>query len=219
MMSDLFMPITNGFWQATYSDQQGTSLPGTLVNAGDINLADGATCRIPDGTLLDGMMTSGSFCMVNFIGVNMTGDRVGVNNLSVTPFTATTIPDTSSLGIVVRTQQMRTGRYGISGCSDGDVATVIRTDRIGARIWVWVDKNNAPSIGSRNAYITTVGTDNELSYMTTVQEGNVALFGFILYGVDQNTHLTTSAGKELVSGLIELTTVASDYDRAYSLTI
>jgi hypothetical protein len=218
-MGTLFTPIVNGFWQATYNDQQGSSMPGMFVNAPDINLADAATVVASGGEMLDNMMCAGSFCVVNFLGITRSGDRQGVNNLSVTPFTGTTIPETSSLGVIVRTQQMRTNRFGLGALWDGDIATVIRTDRVGARIWVWVDQDNPPTIGARSGYVSEAIENNVISYLTTVPSGGIAIGGLIVHALDENCRITTNIGQQLIAGLIEFTTGATDYDRTYGLTI
>jgi hypothetical protein len=194
-------------------------MPGMFVNASDYNLADAATAVVPEGTMLDQMLTTGSFCLMNFLGINRTGDRAGVNNLSVTPITGTAIPETSSLSVLVRTQQCRTNRFGLGAVWNGDIATVIRTDRVGARIWVWADADQLPTIGARSAYISESIDNNVISFLTTVPSGGIQINGIIVHACDPNCKIVTNIGEELIAALIEFVTVSTDYDRSYGLTI
>lgn len=96
----------NGFMQATYVDQQGTALPGDLAYASDVDLIDACVVSMPAGSEGDLLP----------VGADTTAAQL--------------------YGVTVRNQQCRTDGNNVSGWGDGDVCNVMRTARVGGRIWV-----------------------------------------------------------------------------------
>lgn len=117
-----------GFAQSQYYDQQATALPGMLANASDINLCDSAF--ISD-TYPEGLTAGTAVCAVPATKSN----RPGVNFAMVRPM----YPNASGndiAGIVVRNQWMRTNDNGEACLFKEDICNILRTSRIGGRIWV-----------------------------------------------------------------------------------
>lgn len=124
----MYGPRKHGFAQEQYYDQQATALPGMLANASDINLCDSAF--ISD-TYPDGLTAGTAVCAVPATKSN----RPGVNFAMVRPmYPGATGNDIA--GIVVRNQWMRTNDKGEACFFKEDICNVLRTSRIGGRIWV-----------------------------------------------------------------------------------
>lgn len=124
----MYGPRKHGFAQEQYYDQQATALPGMLANASDINLCDSAF--ISD-TYPDGLTAGTAVCAVPATKSN----RPGVNFAMVRPM----YPGASGnaiAGIVVRNQWMRTNDKGEACFFKEDICNVLRTSRVGGRIWV-----------------------------------------------------------------------------------
>lgn len=124
----MYGPRKHGFAQEQYYDQQATALPGMLANASDINLCDSAF--ISD-TYPEGLTAGTAVCAVPATKSN----RPGVNFAMVRPmFPGATGNDIA--GIVVRNQWMRTNDNGEACFFKEDMCNILRTSRIGGRIWV-----------------------------------------------------------------------------------
>lgn len=124
----MYGPRKHGFAQEQYYDQQATALPGMLANASDINLCDSAF--ISD-TYPDGLTAGTAVCAVPATKSN----RPGVNFAMVRPmFPGATGNDIA--GIVVRNQWMRTNDKGEACFFKEDICNLLRTSRVGGRIWV-----------------------------------------------------------------------------------
>jgi hypothetical protein len=144
------MPIYSpgsGFGQGTYSDQMGTQLPGMLANASDINLADSASLTAT-GTLSGGL-AAGSLCYMGYTSGGKSGGRAGSNSMVASATAITPI----SWGVIIRTQQMRTNAGGLGCVADGDMATLLRSDRVGGRVWVLCTSTNIPAVGARSCNV------------------------------------------------------------------
>ena len=125
----VYSPVVNAFGQDTYFDQQGTALAGMLANASDINLVDAAVV----GEELD-FAVCGRFYPLK---VDTSIIRPGVNTEKITSYDDATLsspPD--EWCVVVRNQQVQTNAENESGWESKRMANVLRTSRVGGRIWV-----------------------------------------------------------------------------------
>ena len=121
----------NGFMQAAYVDQQGTALPGDLAYASDVDLIDACVVSMPAGSEGD-LLPVG----VGVVGAySADASRPGMTSVKVSPVGADTTA-AQLYGVTVRNQQCRTDGNNVSGWGDGDVCNVMRTARVGGRIWV-----------------------------------------------------------------------------------
>lgn len=121
----------NGFMQTAYVDQQGTALPGDLAYASDVDLIDACVVSMPAGSEGD-LLPVG----VGVVGAyNADASRPGMTSVKVSPVGADTTA-AQLYGVTVRNQQCRTDENNVSGWGDGDVCNVMRTARVGGRIWV-----------------------------------------------------------------------------------
>jgi len=220
-MATAFSPMVRGFAQASYNDQMGTQLPGMLAYVADKNMCDAATVFMPAGVLPEDSLCAGSFCFLNFQYQNtMAPDaRAGVNTFAAMPITFTTMPDYSAIAVLVHTQQMRTNRFGFPSLNMNDIASVIRTDRIGARVWVWCDSDNAPIIGARSGYISNTLEQYAISYLSAIPSGGLSITGIIVHAVDRNCQIETNINLPLCAALVEFTTAGTDAEHSYPITI
>lgn len=120
-----------GFAQSTYVDQMATALPGALAYASDTRLVDTA---IVDSTATDGLVAGVGVVLTSIPEANRVGAREGLN-----VFTAK-LPDASATaatfgGIVVRNQQMETNGAGQACWFPKRACNVLRSDRVGGRVW------------------------------------------------------------------------------------
>jgi len=122
-MSSIYHGTKFGFIQSAIYDQMGVALEGRLANASDINLCDS--------------LTAGDNINVGY-GVAkaaVTAIKAGVNDLAAKlPTGSSTAAD--FYGIVVRTDSGRTDANGNTYLAEQDMATVLRANRVGGRIWV-----------------------------------------------------------------------------------
>lgn len=123
-MSGIYHGTKFGFIQSTVTDQIGVALEGRLANASDINLCDGVSAGedLPVGTGVVYSTLPGAI-------------KAGINSEQVKlPTSSATASDFG--GIVVRTETGHTNTNGVSYTAEKEVATVLRSDRVGGRIWV-----------------------------------------------------------------------------------
>ena len=142
-----------GFAQSQYYDQQATALAGMLANASDINLSDAAfvSATGPDG------LTAG----MAVIAVPATqSNRPGVNYAMVRPpLTESSGEDIA--GIVIRNQWMRTNAKGEACFFQNDMCNILRTSRVGGRIWVrLVGSAQAMQNGKVYCVVKNTGSNN-----------------------------------------------------------
>jgi hypothetical protein len=201
MAVPIFTP-GHAFMQSTYSDQMGTALPGMLVNASDINLCDAATSYWPPAPS-DNWFWAGSFTVLDFSGTKYVNDgRKGMNTIAACPVTA--VPTaTQSYGVIVRNGQMYTAADGMACVLHDAQCTVMRTDRVGGRVWVFCSAADKPAVGARSAYIKQF--NNTYALQGSNAGGALALSGIIVHGIEQSTFTTTAAGA-LALALIEFST-------------
>ena len=127
----IYTGSNNGFMQAAYVDQQGTALPGDLAYASDVDLIDACVVSMPAGSERN-LLPVG----VGVVGAySADASRPGMTSVKVSPVGADTTA-AQLYGVTVRNQQCRTDENNVSGWGDGDVCNVMRTARVGGRIWV-----------------------------------------------------------------------------------
>jgi hypothetical protein len=195
----LYYPKT-GFAQTQYSDQCGTALPGQLVNASDINMCDAVTSWWPDNPGQQ-QVTCGSFVAVEYSGADIDFVREGVNTMSARQVTGV-LSATQSLGVVVRTQQVATSDLGIATVYHKTECTVLRSDRVGGRVWVWVRSGEEPEVGARSGYVRMEGS---FTYLTSSATGGQPITNIIVHGVEPAVYFVDS-GVSYKIGLVEFTT-------------
>lgn len=148
-MSGIYHGTKFGFVQSSVTDQMGIALEGRLANASDINLCDGisAGADIPVGYGVKKAALSGAL-------------KAGVNDQKVL-LPASTDAATAFAGIVVRTETGHTNTAGVSYVAEQEIATVLRADRVGGRIWV--KAQSAITTGGNIYWVIDDDTTNELT--------------------------------------------------------
>lgn len=146
-MPHLYTPVRNGFAQSAYPDQQATALPGMLAFTGDCNLVDAFLV----GDVGDAGLEAG-LAVVAVPAANPL--RPGLNGLAVLP------PEPGSsgadiVGVVVRSQQMRSNNAGQACHWSQDVCSVARPGRSGARVWARLADGAQPAPGDTARVIVT----------------------------------------------------------------
>lgn len=128
-MSGIYHGTKFGFIQSSINDQMGVALEGRLANASDINLCDGISAgeNIPVGCGVVYSALSGAI-------------KAGINAEKVSlPTAGATEADFG--GIVVRTDTGHTNTDNVSYVAKEEIATVLRSNRVGGRIWVKAQSN------------------------------------------------------------------------------
>lgn len=115
-----------GFVQSTVKDQMGISLAGRLANASDINLCDSYTIGETAGVGVGLGVSLSTIAGVKKPGINDTEVKLPASNAAATDFA----------GILIRTDTGHTDENGKSYVADKEVGVVLRSDRVGGRIWV-----------------------------------------------------------------------------------
>lgn len=144
-MANIYTPVTMGFGQSSYLDQQGTALPGGLAFCSDTSLID---AFIVDPAVGDLGLGAG-------IGVILkpveSTQRAGLNNFYIG------LPDEDSTaadfaGVLVRNQQMSSNSLGQACWFGRQLGNVARSSRVGARVWVPLNEGSITDIGGAEAY-------------------------------------------------------------------
>ena len=125
-MVGIYQGTKFGFVQTAVYDQMGISQEGRLANASDINLCDGVSVGEANGV---GVGLGVSFAAL--AGVK----KAGINDTKCVLPTAGTAEDKFA-GIVVKTDTCRTDENGRNYIAEAEIASVLRSDRVGGRIWV-----------------------------------------------------------------------------------
>lgn len=123
-MSGIYHGTKFGFIQSAIYDQMGVALEGRLANASDINLCDGITAGedLPVGYGVVASALSGAIKA----GINAEQVKLPTSSSKATDFG----------GIVVRTDAGHTNTDNVSYTAKEEIATILRADRVGGRIWV-----------------------------------------------------------------------------------
>ena len=125
-MSGIYHGTKFGFIQSDVKDQMGVALEGRLANASDINLCDSLSVDEDNGIGV-GLGVK--------IGALTGAIKAGVNDQKVVlPTAGETAADFG--GIVVRTDAGHTDAANRTFVAKEEMATVLRADRVGGRIWV-----------------------------------------------------------------------------------
>lgn len=122
-------PSKNGFVQDTYSDFMGKAVNGMLAFASDVNLVDGV--------------------VVADVEKAYAGRCYGFDGEKLVTLTATTEPVVVILNYAMATDE--NGNY-----SD-NVATVLRSARVGGRVWVEVTSTNTTITSASELKVATTG--------------------------------------------------------------
>ncbi len=144
-------------------------------------------------TALNGGLMAGSLCYLGFTSGGA-GGRIGNNTIVASAVSITPI----SWGVVVRTQQMPTNANGVACIGDGTMGTILRSDRVGGRIWALCDAASAPTVGSRTAYVKDTVAASGALVLSATATSNTAISNIIIHAID--------AGADYTFALLEFTT-------------
>lgn len=138
-----------GFIQSAVYDQMGTAVEGRLANASDINLCDSVSVG----------ETNGVGVGLGVVIASLSGaKKVGINDEKITLPAGTEAAASALYGIVVRTDSGHTNADGRNYVAKEEMATVLRTARVGGRIWVKAQK--ALTAGGSLYWIIKNGTSH-----------------------------------------------------------
>lgn len=129
-MANIYTPGM-GFAQSTYVDQMATALPGALAYASDERLVDSA---VVDTSVTGGLVAGVGVVLTPIPEANRVGARPGLNNF-VAKLPETGATEATFGGIVVRNQQMETNGLGQACWFPKRMCNVLRSDRVGGRVW------------------------------------------------------------------------------------
>lgn len=115
-----------GFVQSNVYDQMGVALAGRLANASDINLCDAYSIGETAGVGVGLGVALSSIANVKKAGINDYEVKLPTSESTATDFA----------GILVRTDTGRTDAEGNNYMGYQEVGTVLRSARVGGRIWV-----------------------------------------------------------------------------------
>lgn len=148
-MSGIYHGTKFGFVQSSVDDQMGIALEGRLANASDINLCDGISAgeNIPVGYGVKLGALSGAL-------------KAGINDQKVV-LPESTDDATAFAGIVVRTETGHTDANGLNYVALQEIATLLRSTRVGGRIWVKAQSNITKAGGVH--WVIDDDTVNELT--------------------------------------------------------
>lgn len=164
-----------GFVQSAVYDQMGVALAGRLANASDINLCDAYSIGETAGVGVGLGVALSSIANVK---------KAGINDYEVKlPTSSSTAADFG--GLLVRTDTGRTDAEGNNYMGYQEMGTVLRSDRVGGRIWVkaynqittggniyWIVDNSVDSdqpIGGFSGSAISASTDVDTVQLTNVR--------------------------------------------------
>ena len=201
MPNSVYSPIVGGSVQDSYYDQMATALSGDLYSPADFALVDSDVVSSAIGV-------TGLPAGVAVVVSNATGNsRPGINEKVVAFPTQST--DIIS-GITVRNQQMQSNVNGAACWFGGRMCSVLRTHRVGGRMWVKLASGTAVKGGL--VYALTDGTGG----ITSVAGGNALIRGaafasagtgivLVEFGVAQSTTFRTVLATGSIVSLGSLT--------------
>ena len=145
-----YTPVKHGFIQDAPVAQMATANAGQPAFASDYALMDSAIVGEAGQAGLEAGLAVVAKSVTNPV-------RIGLNQFTVSlPETGATGADI--YGVVVRNAQMKSNAAGRPCWFKGDLCTVARAARSGARIWARVVDGAAPTAGSA-AYVAIGGND------------------------------------------------------------
>ncbi|MDL2317210.1 hypothetical protein LJC59_09120 [Desulfovibrio sp. OttesenSCG-928-A18] len=162
-MPNFYVPERNAFAQSDYHDQQGSALAGALAYASDLNLVDSfVTGPVGENGLEAGLAVVAK--------ANASALRPGINELAaVLPGESDSAADIA--GVSVRAQQMPSNSAGRACYFQGDLCSVARTGRSGARIFVRLVNGAQPAVNAPAFVI--LGGDNAGRFDSAEGQGRV----------------------------------------------
>jgi len=125
-MSGIYQGSKFGFVQSAVYDQMGISQEGRLANASDINLCDGVSVGEANGIGVGLGVTISALSGALKAGIN--------DECLKLPTSSSTAADFG--GILVATDTLRTNEDGRNYVGAQEIGTVLRTARVGGRIWI-----------------------------------------------------------------------------------
>ncbi len=136
MTRNVYSPDRDGSAQEQYADQMDSAYVGMLAETSDINLVD---TFIADPSVSPDGLAAG-IGVVEVESAHPT--RSGVNqSLAAEPGETTTTADFA--GIIVRNQRMATNAGGLPCAFAGDACNVLRSSRVGGRIWLMLSHGSS----------------------------------------------------------------------------
>lgn len=170
----MYTPARHGAAQTAYHDQMATAAAGSLANASGYNFTDSAITAETGETGLE----AGRAVVLRPV----TAPRAGVNQYAASlPGADATASDIA--GVAVRCSQMQSNALGNPCSFKGDMCTVARTGRSGARVWVLLADGAVPSPDG-SVYIVPGGGD--AGKFTSVSTGNLAVTSMIFRSAAEN---------------------------------
>lgn len=164
-----------GFVQSAVYDQMGIALEGRLANASDINLCDAYSIGEANGVIVGRGVALSSISGAK---------KPGINDYKVVLPTSSSVA-TDFAGILVRTDTGRTDADGNNYMGYQEQGTVLRSARVGGRIWVkayntitaggsiyWIidnSVNSAQPIGGFSGSAISASTDVDTVQLTNVR--------------------------------------------------
>lgn len=164
-----------GFVQSAVYDQMGVSLAGRLANASDIDLCDAVSVGETNGIGVGLGVAVASLSGAKKAGINDTQLKLPTSSSLATDFA----------GILVRTDTGRTDADGNSYIGEKEIGTLLRSTRVGGRIWVkayntitaggniyWIidnSVNSAQPIGGFSGSAISADTDVDTVQLTNVK--------------------------------------------------
>lgn len=185
MSRNIYSPVRNGFVQNAYADQMETAYVGMLANASDINLCDSYVAG--DDADPDGLLAG-----IGIVETESTDPtRPGVNE-QIANYPSAGKMAASFAGITVRNEQMGTNANGNPCRFAGEMINVLRSKRVGGRIWVMLS-NGISSFDGKVFWIVsdTTGHGHQIGSFSavaigadTVELANVKFKGMFAAPVD-----------------------------------
>ena len=115
-----------GFVQSAVYDQMGISQEGRLANASDINLCDGLSVGETNGIGVGLGVTVAALSGAKKAGINDECVKLPTSSAAATDFA----------GILIATDTCRTDEAGRNYIAKEEIGTVLRSKRVGGRVWV-----------------------------------------------------------------------------------
>lgn len=190
MGNNMFTPGT-GFAQSTYVDQMGTALPGSLAFASDQWLIDSFIVHPNIGA--NGLEAGLGVIASAIPAAEHEGTRAGMNTKYV-GLPAAGATATNFAGISVRNQQMDTNVNGHACWFANRMCNVMRSKRVGGRVWVQLTNGSSAVDGAVYWIISN----------TTAHDKPIGSFSATALGAD-TVQLTNAKFKSVADASSEAT--------------
>lgn len=165
MPGNTYTPVRNGFVQDAYADQMETAYVGLLANTSDINLCDSFIAG-------DTANPNGLLAGIGVIEKESTDPtRPGINE-QIANYPAAGAVAANFVGITVRNEQMGTNADGNPCKFAGEMVNILRSKRVGGRIWVMLSNGTASYNGNAFWIISdTTGHGHQIGSFSAVALG------------------------------------------------